>query len=149
MFDVLKKMFGEEQVKKDIIENDISLAAAVILLEVAYSDKDFTEDERDFIVNTLKNDFGLSDVETQQIIELGTHILEEDTNKWRYINIINEHFSNEKKRTLIEKVWELIYADEILDKYEDILIHRLSNVLHIPHHQLIDIKLKVKNSKGT
>ncbi len=143
MFDAIKKFLKGSEDKLDNITNDVALAAGVILLEVAYSDKEFAEEERSFIVNILKQDFNLSDDETHELIEIGTMILKEDTNKWRYINLINEKYSNEEKLRLIHMIWKLIYIDDKLDKYEDHLAHKLSSLLHIPHHQLIQAKLKV------
>ncbi|MFH1415652.1 MAG: TerB family tellurite resistance protein [Elusimicrobiota bacterium] len=150
MFDLLNKYLKAEQAVPETIADDIALAAGVILLEVAYSDNNFSDEERQFIVDILAQDFNLSREDTELLIETADRILEEDTNKWRYINMINSKYSNKEKLDLIEKVWTLIYTDDRLDKYEDHLVHRLSKVLHIPHNEFIDIKLKVlrKDNSG-
>ncbi|MFC2061834.1 TerB family tellurite resistance protein [Elusimicrobiota bacterium] len=150
MFDIekIKKYFeGEDKDKLDNVKDDISLAAGVILLEVAYSDKDFADEEKDLIIDVFKKEFNMSEEESNELIEIGTRIINEDTNRWRYANIINENYSNEQKYKLIRMVWELIYADNKLDKYEDQLIHRLSKVLHVPHNKLIEAKVEVLEGK--
>lgn len=146
------KSFFEGRVKENnkVVENiqqDINLAACVILLEIAYSDDDFSSQERKFIMDILKKDFNLNKEEAKELIEIGTKILDEETNKWKFANIINSSFSNEDKLKLIETVWRLIYTDDRLDKWEDHLVHRLSRVLHIPHHRFIEAKLKVIHGK--
>lgn len=143
MLDAIKKFLKGGEDRLDNIKDDISLSAAVILLEVAYSDSEFSKEEREFIVKILRQNFNLSEEETKELIELGTQILNEDTNRWRYVNAINEKYSRDEKLKLIDTVWQLIYADNKLDKYEDHLVHRLSRMLHIPHHELIQSKLKV------
>ncbi len=147
MLDVIRKFLKGSEESVGGIKDDIALAAGIILLEIAYSDNEFTEDEQKFIVDVLKRDFNLSQEETDELLVMGKQILEEDTNRWRYIDKINEKYSNEDKLRLIHMVWELIYADDKLDKYEDHLIHRLSKVLHIPHNELIQEKVKVINNK--
>lgn len=148
MLDAIKKFLTGGENRLDNIKDDISLSAAVILLEVAYSDSEFSEEEREFIIRILKQDFNLSEEDTKELIELGTQILREDTNRWRYVNAINEQYSVQEKLKLIDTVWKLIYADNKLDKYEDHLVHRLSRMLHIPHHELIQSKLRVLHGNG-
>ncbi|MBN2408032.1 MAG: TerB family tellurite resistance protein [Elusimicrobia bacterium] len=147
MFNFIKEILGKDGITHDgaekTIKDDTRLAASVILLETAYSDSEFSDEERGLIVDILKKDFEINDEEARDLIETGTDILKNDTNKWRYTNIINNSYSNDQKLMLIQSVWELIYADNRLDKYEDHLVHRLSKVLHIPHDQLIEAKLKV------
>jgi uncharacterized tellurite resistance protein B-like protein len=146
MIDFIKRFFQAVEGEQGKLPDDLAVAASVILLEIAYSDNEFTDEERELIINVLRADFNLSDEETHALISLGEKIIAEDTNKWRYIEIINNNYSNEEKIELIEKVWKLIYADDKLDKYEDHLVHRLSKIIHIPHRKLIEAKLKVKES---
>ena len=151
MFDLFNKYLKTDQPVQETVADDVALAAGVILLEIAYSDDDFSDDERQFIMDLLAKDFNMTRDDTEQLIETAEGILEEDTNKWRYINMINRKYSHEEKLGLIEKVWTLIYTDNRLDKYEDHLVHRLSKVLHIPHNEFIDTKLKVlhRDNSGT
>ena len=44
---------------------------------------------------------------------------------------------------LIDKIWEIAYADEIINQHEDYLVHKIADLLHLSHRQLIDAKLKV------
>ena len=126
-------------------ENELALSAAVILLEIAYSDEDFSDEERAIVVSILQEDFKLSNEDIDAILRTGEEILQNDTNKWRYIDMINSSYSQDKKQLLLEKFWTVIYADGKLDKHEDYLVHKISSMLHIPHNVMIDIKLKVKN----
>jgi uncharacterized tellurite resistance protein B-like protein len=147
MVNLIKKFFDSGTNGKEDLNKDVKLAACVVLLEVAYSDEEFTRDERGFIVDALKKQYDLSGGEADELIRTGEKILEDDTNRWRYMNTINENFSNEEKIRFFESIWELIYTDDRLDKYEQHIVHKLSKVFHVPHHELINAKLKVLDSK--
>ena len=148
---VMKKFFQQDAVpdKAEIKEEDraerIQVATCALLLEVANSDDEFSDIERDNIVQILEKDFELSDEYAKELMELSDKEREESIDLWQFTNLVNEHYSIEEKIKIIEMVWKVIYADGKLDKYEDHLAHKLSNLLKLTHKQLIDAKLKVRD----
>ena len=62
---------------------------------------------------------------------------------WQFARLINENYSTEEKIEIIETLWRIVYVDGKMDKHEDHLIHKLSNLLRLSNNQLIDAKLKV------
>jgi uncharacterized tellurite resistance protein B-like protein len=151
MLGVMKKFFQQDAVpdKTAIKEEDraerIQVATCALLLEVANSDDEFSDIERDNIVQILEKDFELSDEYAKELMELSDKEREESIDLWQFTNLVNEHYSIEEKIKIIEMVWKVIYADGKLDKYEDHLAHKLSNLLKLTHKQLIDAKLKVRD----
>ena len=151
MLGVMKRFFQQDAVpdKTEIKEEDraerIQVATCALLLEVANSDDEFSDIERDNIVQILERDFELSDEYAKELMELSDKEREESIDLWQFTNLVNEHYSIEEKIKIIEMVWKVIYADGKLDKYEDHLAHKLSNLLKLTHKQLIDAKLKVRD----
>ena len=151
MLGVMKKFFQQDAVpdKTEIKEEDraerIQVATCALLLEVANSDDEFSDIERDNIVQILERDFELSDEYAKELMELSDKEREESIDLWQFTNLVNEHYSIEEKIKIIEMVWKVIYADGKLDKHEDHLAHKLSNLLKLTHKQLIDAKLKVRD----
>lgn len=151
MFNVMKKFFQKDAApdKVELKEEDkaerIQVATCALLLEVANSDDEFSDIERDNIVQILEKDFKLSDEYAKELMELSDKEREESIDLWQFTNLINEHYSIEEKIKIIEMVWKVIFADGKLDKYEDHLAHKLSNLLKLTHKQLIDAKLKVRD----
>ena len=41
------------------------------------------------------------------------------------------------------KLYDLIYADGVLDKYEDYLVRQLAKLLRLSHGEMIEAKVKV------
>ena len=135
------------EIKEENRTERIEVATCALLLEVANSDDEFSDVERDSIIQTLKRDFNLSDEYAEELLELSDKKRKESIDLWQFTHLINEHYSLEDKIKIIEMVWKVIYADGKLDKHEDHLAHKLSGLLRLDHKQLIDAKLKVRDGE--
>jgi len=134
----------DEPVDIETPEKMIQIATCALFLEIANSDEHFSNEERQTIIEILKNKFSLTEDEVQNLIKETEHSLDDSIDLWQFTNLINKHFSDEDKTKILENLWKIIYADEILDTYEDYLAHKIANLLHLPHKTLIETKLKVK-----
>ena len=127
------------------IEHRLRLATAALMVEVIHIDDQVTDDEKNKIQQLLKNKFQLSDDEIQALLDLATEEKRAATDYFEFTSLLNEHSSPQQKVKLIEDLWALAYADQQLDKHEEHLIRRLSELLHVPHHAFIQTKHKVQN----
>jgi len=125
----------------------IQIATCVILLEVATSDDEISTEEKATISEILMQKFKLPGDAIDELLELATEKREASVGLWQFTNLINETFSREEKMKIMESAWEVIYADEKLDKYEDYLIRRLSKLLRLHHEEMIAAKLKVRGKE--
>ena len=147
MFDNMKKLFGiahreeNEQFQGDE-STRIMVATAAILLEVANIDEEFSTDERERILAILKERFHLEDDYIAELVELSDQQRKNTIDLWHFTNIINQAYDAKEKEQIIESIWQVIYADGKLDKYEDHIVHKLSYLLNITHSKMIQAKLK-------
>jgi uncharacterized tellurite resistance protein B-like protein len=152
MIDIVKTFFQKAPVEEEKEEDraqKIQVATCALLLEVANSDEEFSEIERENIVRILEEDFSLSDEYAQEWIVLAEKERKERIDLWGFTRLINENYSLEEKIKIIEMVWKVIYADGKLDRYEDHLAHKLSTLLKLEHKQLIDAKLKIRDGENS
>jgi len=135
MFNLFKK---NEPDKK----NNISLIAiASLLIHSAKIDENFTDKEKKIIKKALI-EMGAQTEKIDEIIEESEKI-EKDSNQifdfTREIKKINE----DKKKLIIEALWNIIYSDKNADMYEANLMRRLSGLLYLDNRVVGDIKEKV------
>jgi uncharacterized tellurite resistance protein B-like protein len=144
MFEKLRDIFFTQEGGQTAAETSrrIQVATAVILLEVANSDDEFTDAERKSIVEILKDNFDLGNEEVQELISVSDEKRKGSIDIWHFANVINENYSDGEKYTIMENIWKVIYSDGRLDKYEDHVVHKLATILHIPHKKMIEAKLK-------
>ena len=144
MFEKLKDIFFTQEGAEQAVDTSkrIQVATAVILLEVANADEDFSDSERESIVGILKDNFDLSNEEVLELISVSDEERSGSVDMWHFANVINENYTDQEKLSIMENIWKVIYADGRLDKYEDHIVHKLANILHIPHSKMIEAKLK-------
>ena len=81
-------------------------------------------------------------------------IMEEAENKEKDSNQILDftkkikNIEEDKKKIIIEALWNIIYSDENADMYETSLMRRLTGLLYIDNKIVGDIKEKIKNKKN-
>ena len=126
-------------------ETKIKVATCVILLEAATADSNFSSEEQGKIIEILKSRFAMGDEAVKELIGESESQREGSTDLWYFTNLINENLDNDEKYNLMEQVWEVIYSDGTLDKFENYIAHKLLNMLNLDHARFIDLKMKVKN----
>ena len=136
-----------EEISHADIQTKLRIATCAILVEIANSDDEFTDDERVRIVEALSEKFDLSDDEAHELIEIAEERIKESIDIWGFTKTINEVFTEDQKISVLEAIWKVIYADGELSQHEDSLVHKLSYLLGLKHQQLIDAKLKALGKK--
>ena len=147
MIDLLRKMMNIEgdgvNEASGIDDHGVRVAACALLLEMAKVDEEFSDDEREMILSILKDEYGVSEQEAEELSEEAEREQIDSLDVWRFTRSINENFLKEDKIRIVELLWKVVYADEKLNKHEDYLIHSMANLLNLSHQELIDAKLKV------
>ena len=135
MFDLFKK---DEPEKK----NNLSLiAVASLLIHSAKIDENFTEKEKKIIKSALI-EMGAKFDEIDEIIE-ESEKREKDSNQILDFTREIKNIREDKKKLIIEALWNIIYSDQNADIYESNLMRRLSGLLYLDNKVVGDIKLKV------
>lgn len=118
----------------------LNLATAALLIEIARADSDFDAGEREAIESQLADTLALSGDEITALVELATEESRESTSLHEFTRLINEQYSIADKRQLIEQLWRVAYADGRLDRYEEQLLRRIADLLHIRHSEFMQAK---------
>jgi uncharacterized tellurite resistance protein B-like protein len=151
MVSLLKKLFVDSKPDKIIERADpetrVRVATCAVLVEMANADNEFTEEERDRIIDVLKDRFELNQNEASELITMAEDELRGSIDLYRFTNTIKQSFSVEERVRVLEEIWNLVYTDGELSSREDSLAHKLSFLLGLTHKQMIDAKLKAKNKK--
>ena len=132
----------QEQIDTEIINN----ACAALLIETALADKVFNEDELTSMQQTLKNVYKVNEKDIEELINESKKKVSESTSLYEYTRLINDFCDYEDKIRLISNLWSIAFADKHIDKYEEYLIRKISDLLHVSHKDFIQQKLLVKET---
>ena len=125
-------------------EERTRIAAGVILLEAAHADHECTKDELNHVIDTLRLNFNLSQKLAEELLELAHRERSQAVDLFEFTNLINNEFSKEEKKTVLEAVWRIIHTDGLIEKHEDHFIRKLTHLLRLSHKDMIDAKLKAR-----
>jgi uncharacterized tellurite resistance protein B-like protein len=125
-------------------ELTLQLAVAVLLIEVMQSDAECAFDEQAAILNILKQRFHLSDAEVAQLTERGQQTSKSANDLHKFTSLINQELALPEKISIIEYLWQVVYADGEISAQENHLMRRLVDLLHISHGDNIAAKMRVK-----
>lgn len=147
MLSKLKALFSsEEEVDESKNEERMRLACAALMTEVATIDEHFDEVEQKTLTSIICEQFDLTEAEAKELKDLAESERHDATSLHQFTSLVNEHCSHEEKYELVRSMWKIAYADGHLDKYEEYIIRRASELLYIEHSDFIRAKISVKNT---
>lgn len=126
----------------------LSLAAAALFAEMASQDSHVDEREIETIKAVLQQEFGLQADEADQLFQLARKEMREATDYYQFTRLIAQNFSQQEKVQLIENLWQVALADQVLDKYEEHMVRRICDLIHVSHKDMMQTKLKVLNRES-
>jgi len=118
------------------------VAAAVLLLELAQRDGEFSSPEKAAISRLLQDRFQLSVEARDALLKSASASSAELVQLHPYTNVIAQ-LPVEQRIELIEMLWEVAYADGTLDPEEDALIRRLGDLFHIDDRERVLARQRV------
>ncbi len=147
MLSKLQKFFdqylGDNTKEETPIEHRLQLASAALMVEMIHVDEQITAEEEKKLQQLLKQRFELDSTEIEALIDLAHNEKHKATDYYAFTSLLNEHYTQQQKIKLVEDLWQLAYADNELDKYEEHLLRRLAELLHVPHRDFIRTKHKI------
>ena len=135
---------AENQEEKE--QNIINNACAALLIETALADKVFNTEEIDSMKKTLREVYEIAEKDLDELISESEKKVSESTSLYEYTRLINDLCDYQDKLKLINNLWTIAFADKHLDKYEEFLIRKISDLLYVSHSDFIQQKLSVKES---
>ncbi len=111
--------------------DELRTAVAALLIDAASRDDSFDDDERGAIENLVSDKYELSKEETNQLIE-DAHEAQKNSNQlFGFTRGMVQKMEYDERVHLIEMLWEVAYADGVLDPHEDTLIRRVAGLIYV------------------
>ncbi|MGD2084039.1 MAG: TerB family tellurite resistance protein [Chromatiales bacterium] len=131
---------GFESGSPEDSEHSLRLAAAVLMIELMGADFEAAPEERERIMELIRERYLLSAQETRDLVELAEAEAAEATSLQQFTRTLTENLEMEEREHLVELLWDVAYADGRVDKYEEHLMRRLADLLYVSHAAFIRTK---------
>lgn len=148
MFSSIRQFFAQQL--EDTQDADVNapyqLATAALLVEMVHADADESADELQAVRAALKSAFDLDDDTITTIIKLAQDERDAATCLHEFTRSLNDVLDADGRTRVVELLWQVAYADGRLDVYEEHLVRKVADLLHVPHSAYIHAKLRAAPS---
>ena len=145
MKEKFKKWFGLDE-PEQIEAIDINHAAAALMVEIMAADQQWDDLEADQIKTLLNAQLGITEQEAEELLNEAKEQQKKANDLYQFTSVINEHYSSNQKYQLLKQLWRVAYVDGQIDRYEEHMIRKLSELLHLAHSQFIRAKIEARST---
>ena len=138
----ITRTLGAEEADDDAREQARNLAVAALLVEVLRADYATAEAERRQVVESLRGILGLGESESAELLAEAEHQVDKAHDLHQFTAEINRALAHDEKLRVIEQMWRVARSDATVHKYEEHIIRRVSDLLHVSHREFIAAKLR-------
>jgi len=125
---------------EDARENAIRMATAVLMTEVARADCDYDESELNVLLDLITDRFQISPEDAIEMANEAEVAAEEHVSLHNFTQLLNENLDEREKGHIVSLLWQVAYADGRLDKYEDSLVLKISDLLYVSRGRVMRLK---------
>ena len=147
MFNFFKKKKVEEPANK-YSKEEVLLVSASLAYEVAKSDGDIGETELDKIKDQLEDVKRHVDKDASELLSKIESKSDESVSFYDLVTLVNEKFTLDQKHMLVRFLWDVAYADNVLEADEERLIRRIADLLAIKDIKVLRLKDDAKTSSN-
>ncbi len=118
----------------------LRLATAVLMIDVARADHVFDESEFDRLLQLVEAHFELTPEHAAELVNEAGNKADDLISVYEFTQILHKHLHEDEKARIVSLLWQIAYADGRLDKYEDALACKISDLLHVSRGRVMRLK---------
>ncbi len=121
-------------------ENAVHKATAVLMVEVARADHVFAEDELMSVLRLIEHHFRLDPESAATLFNSANETAEDSVSLHEFTQLLHENLNDPEKERVVSLLWQIAFADGTLDKFEDSLVLKISDLLHVNRARVMRLK---------
>lgn len=147
MIERLKKLFAatdDNPPRPD--KHQLAVAATALMVQLSRVDQHEDERELKAIVDGAVKAHQVSREEAGEILADALGHADDAVSMYEFTGLLNEHLSQQDKQALLEIIWRVAFADGRIDKYEEHLIRRMADLLHLNHREYMQARHQAEDA---
>lgn len=140
--EIVEAISVSDDIATDPEQRDAAIrkATAILMLDVARADQVFAESELKRVLELVESHFGLSAKEAAELVDAAGDEAEDLTSVHQFTQLLHEHLNEDEKARIVSLLWQIAYADGHLDKYENSLVLKISDLLYVSRGRVMRLK---------
>ncbi|MBX7136382.1 MAG: TerB family tellurite resistance protein [Oligoflexia bacterium] len=118
-------------------ERDIQVSICVLLAGLAHTDKNFAANELNSMIVQLFSEFGLSETDSAELVELSQFLLKDGSRINQYVEKLRAGLNEDQRQIIMAMVWRLAIADGKIDQVESAYAAKLRADLGLSMEQAV------------
>lgn len=151
MFDAFMKFIGdlsEDEPRRDeFAETDYRLAAAALLVHTAGIDGQVSESEHARLHDLIKQRFKLDDAAADKLLVRAEEADDKAIDLYQFTTRLNRALDDKQRARIVEMMWQVVFADGQVSEFEDNLIWRAADLLHVSREERIALRTRVASEQ--
>jgi len=146
MLSKLRNLFTPDEgdeASTPLVDNELQLATAVLLVRASVIDGEKDPAETAKLSKLLKDRFELSSEDVDELIVQAGQKEEEAVDLYSFTRVITKKLDLDGRRRVVEMLWEMAFADGVLDDYEANLIWRVSELVGVSTRERVELRKAV------
>ena len=114
------------------------------MIDVARADDVFDESEFDRVLQLVERHFKLTPEQAAELVNQADEKADDLVSAYEFTQQLHEHLNEDEKARIVGLLWQIAYADGRLDKYEDSLVRKISDLLYVSRGRSMRLKHDAK-----
>jgi uncharacterized tellurite resistance protein B-like protein len=124
----------------------LPLAMAGLLVEAARADHHVSEAEVDALGRLLATRLEIAPAEAEALVQRARDSVERSVSMFEFTRPLQESLTYEERIEFVRMLWDVVLADRALDKYEEYLVSKVSELLYVARGDVIRTRIEAEQA---
>ena len=129
-------------------DENLRLAATALMFRALMVDGVADEAELIMIRRIVEDEFGLDADEVDKLLADAASQADEAADLYGWIKQINNRYSHDEKCYLMEKLWQVILADSIIEDHEAALMRKVAGLIYVTDREVAEARQRASQKSG-
>ncbi|MGM4895218.1 TerB family tellurite resistance protein [Tardiphaga sp. 839_C3_N1_4] len=134
--------------RKHVEQRELLIVTAALLIRVATVHNELSDIRRARLHAIFRSHDGLDDTATAQLLVDADAVARSAVDLYRFTRQLNEFLDDDGRRRIVQLMWEIVYADQRVNEFEENLIWRAADLLGVSTRQRVELRQRVVANLG-
>jgi uncharacterized tellurite resistance protein B-like protein len=147
--ELVNRVAGEDQLARNLREEELRLAAAALLVRASVIDGKIDASERGKLKTLLQERFELEGEEVRLLLMEAVVREHESVDLYRFTSMLCRELDQDGRKRIVEMLWEMVMADGVVHEFESNLVWRAAELLGVSTRDRVMLKQAVARRAGS
>ena len=147
--ELVDRVAGEDQLARNLREEELRLAAAALLVRASVIDGKIDASERRKLKTLLQERFKLEGEKVRSLLVEAVVREHESVDLYRFTSVLCRELDQDGRKRIVEMLWEVVMADGVVHEFESNLVWRAAELLGVSTRDRVILKQAVAWRAGS